>query len=105
MLGLLEGARPSVGDAFATSTLSTDERVRTTLNFYDYAGQDPINAYDLNGQSCKWMKHISWFGDWLSDKCHGAAEPFDAAASEFSAQVSAAGASVATGAMGEPSRV
>jgi hypothetical protein len=45
----LEAAGPSAGDAFATSTLPSPERIRTTLNFYDYAGQDPINGYDLDG--------------------------------------------------------
>jgi hypothetical protein len=56
VLRLLEAARPSPGDAFATNTLPSSERIRTTLNFYDYAGQDPINNYDLDGLS---------FGHWL----------------------------------------
>jgi len=36
-------------DVFTTSTLATAERIRTTLTFYDYAGKDPINGYDLDG--------------------------------------------------------
>lgn len=51
MLRLLEATRPSVGDALATNTLPSSERIRTTLNFYDYAGQDPVNGYDLTGLS------------------------------------------------------
>jgi hypothetical protein len=47
--GILEARQLSARDAFATNTLPATERIRTTLNFYDYAGQDPINGYDLNG--------------------------------------------------------
>lgn len=45
-------ARQAVGESIAnTPTCSrTAERIRTTLNFYDYAAQNPINEYDLSGE-------------------------------------------------------
>lgn len=47
---LLDLSRLTTSDALATSTLSATERIRTTLIFYDYAGQDPINESDPSGQ-------------------------------------------------------
>jgi hypothetical protein len=47
---VLEATRSS--DPLATSTLTPSERIRTALNQYDYAGQDPINGYDLDGNIC-----------------------------------------------------
>jgi hypothetical protein len=46
---LLDASRPTTRDVLATNTLPVIERIGTTLNFYDYAGQDPINGYDLAG--------------------------------------------------------
>jgi len=38
----------------------TAERIRTTLIFYDYAGQDPINKYDLKGTYCSEGEFQHW---------------------------------------------
>lgn len=45
---LLEAPR-SPCDPHGTSTLKASERIRPTLTGYDYAAQDPINEYDLDG--------------------------------------------------------
>lgn len=47
MASVLEATRSS--DPLATSTLTPSERIRTAPNNYDYAGQDPINKFDLGG--------------------------------------------------------
>jgi RHS repeat-associated protein len=45
------GARPY--DPSLARFLSIDPVDGGSLNVYDYAGQDPINAYDLDGQVCE----------------------------------------------------
>ena len=48
------GARPY--DPQLGRFLSVDPVEGGSANTYDYAGQDPVNGYDLDGQ-CNWLKH------------------------------------------------
>jgi hypothetical protein len=62
VLGTLEARRPSRRDVFATSTLPSLERIRTTLNAYDYAGDDPIDSVDPSGMCWSgfcWAAHAA----------------------------------------------
>jgi RHS repeat-associated protein len=56
---ILMGARPY--DPSTGRFLSVDPIPGGSLNNYDYAGQDPINNYDLNGE-CLHISIISWCG-------------------------------------------
>jgi len=49
---ILMGARPY--NPTTGRFLSVDPIPNGSLNTYDYAGQDPINGYDLNGTCSKW---------------------------------------------------
>jgi hypothetical protein len=68
--GVLEASqRPN--EPWATTTLRASERIRPASINYDYAGQDPINNYDLAGTCNKWfdpfcpqfwsMPSLSWW--------------------------------------------
>jgi hypothetical protein len=59
---LLDASRPTTRDVLATSTLPVAERIRTTLIFYDYAGQDPINGSDLSGLTIEPVESDSQWG-------------------------------------------
>jgi RHS repeat-associated protein len=54
---ILMGARPY--DPTIGRFLSVDPVPGGSLNFYDYAGQDPVNGYDLDG-NCN--RHNRWYG-------------------------------------------
>ena len=83
-----------------TQALTRTTRTETTAEYgYDYAGQDPINNYDLDGRSCKWA---GIFGHLGKKACHKIASPAVTIRDEFTADVNAADASVASAAMGGP---
>jgi len=84
--------------AISTSTLPGRTTVRVfALWRNDYAAQDPINNYDLDGKSCKWA---GVFGHWAKKACHKIASPAVTIRDELEAQANAANASVASAAMG-----
>jgi hypothetical protein len=89
------GARPY--DPTTGRFLSVDPIDGGSLNNYDYAGQDAVDDYDLDGNSCKWAGHL---GGWLKKKCHAVSSPLVTLRDELKARLSAANASAASEALG-----
>lgn len=63
---ILMGARPY--DPTLGRFLAADPVEGGSLNNYDYAGQDPVNGYDLNGTNTHWS---SWGDFFSSHLCFG----------------------------------
>jgi RHS repeat-associated protein len=67
--------------------ISLDPVEGGSLNKYEYAGQDPINQYDLDGRSCRWFGRL---GGWAMKKCRTVVSPAVTARDELRAQMTAA---------------
>jgi hypothetical protein len=76
------GARPY--DPGLGRFVTTDPIDGGSFNAYDYAGQDPINVYDLNGQTPCWLDPVCLYhtvkGADQSPLAHNTVHPFVKAA-------------------------
>ena len=79
---------PTLG-AFTSTDPVLNGKTSPYESAYTYAGDDPINHDDLNGQSCKWA---GYFGKWAKKVCHKIASPAVTARDELKAQAQAANA-------------